>query len=61
MTNEQKIARRIINSALAEGWSVSVNDGENWAVKKSRDRLTILTRLRRRTMIFFACLTERIR
>lgn len=32
---EQDIAREIIRRALAKGWTVSVNDGEEWVVRSS--------------------------
>ena len=34
---EARVARKLIRAALAEGWSVSVNDGECWTVKRSRN------------------------
>ena len=34
---ELTAAMRIINKGLAKGYTVSVNDGEEWTVKRSRD------------------------
>lgn len=42
---EAPAVRRLIDNALAQDWSVSVNDGEEWTVKKSRDRDEILAAL----------------
>jgi hypothetical protein len=33
--NEEMVCRAIIREALALGWTVSVHDGEEWAVKRS--------------------------
>lgn len=35
-------ATRLIDAALAAGYTVSVNDGEEWTVTKSTDRTLIL-------------------
>lgn len=32
---EKKIVREVVTRALAEGWTVSVNDGEEWSVWRS--------------------------
>jgi hypothetical protein len=40
-----KIARKIVKLALARGWKVSVNDGEEWTVKLSDKRDVILAAL----------------
>lgn len=40
--HEARIARKIVKDALANGWTVSVNDGEEWTVKNSTDSRTIL-------------------
>ena len=36
------IARTIVRRALAKGWTISVNDGEEWTVTKSTKRAEIL-------------------
>jgi hypothetical protein len=38
-------ARKIVAAALAKGWVVSVNDGEEWTVKKSSNKTEILDAL----------------
>lgn len=43
--HEARIARKIVKDALANGWTVSVNDGEEWTVKSSTDSRTILEAL----------------
>ena len=35
MTDEQKVMKELIKRILAKGWVISVNDGEEWVVKKS--------------------------
>ena len=40
--HEARIARKIVKDALANGWTISVNDGEEWTVKNSTDSRTIL-------------------
>ena len=42
---EGRIARAIVDAALARGWSVSVFDCEEWTVKKSKVRKTIIQAL----------------
>ncbi len=42
---EAAAVRRLIGHALAQDWSVSVNDGGEWTVKKSRDSNEILEAL----------------
>jgi hypothetical protein len=32
---ERKVARRLIKAAIAAGYSISVNDGEDWTVRRS--------------------------
>lgn len=32
---EKKIVRELVTRALAEGWTISVSDGEEWTVKRS--------------------------
>ena len=39
---EAAAARRIIKGALARSYSVSVNDGEEWTLKRSTDAAAIL-------------------
>ena len=39
---EKQIVRAIVNRALANGWSVSVYDGEEWTVKKSASTSEII-------------------
>lgn len=36
-------ARRLVRTALELGYSISVQDGEEWTVKQSRDRMAILS------------------
>lgn len=43
--HEARIARKIVRDALANGWTVSVNDGEDWVVKRSTDSRAILAAL----------------
>jgi hypothetical protein len=43
--HEAAAVRRLIGHALAQDWTVSVNDGEEWTVKKSRDSDEILAAL----------------
>jgi hypothetical protein len=40
--HEARIARKIVKDALANGWTISVNDGEEWVVKRSTDSRAIL-------------------
>lgn len=42
---EAVVARRLVRKALELGYAVSVNDGEEWTVKKSTDRMEILSAL----------------
>lgn len=42
---EGQVARRLVEAALAKGWSVSVFDSEEWAVKRSRDAKAIMEAL----------------
>ncbi len=41
-TTERRIAKKIVADALAAGYSVSVYDGEEWALKRSTDERAIL-------------------
>ena len=43
--NEAPVVRRLIGNALAQKWLVSVNDGEEWTVRKSKNRDKILEAL----------------
>jgi len=42
---EARIARKLVSAALAAGYAISVNDGEEWTVKRSTSRATILDAL----------------
>ena len=42
---DAKAARKLINMVLAKGWLVSVNDGEEWVLKASKDKAAILAAL----------------
>jgi hypothetical protein len=42
---EQTITKRIIAKALAAGYVVSVNDGEEWVINKSSDEPAIVAAL----------------
>lgn len=44
-TGEARAARKLIKAALAAGYCISVNDGEDWTVKLSTDTKTILDAL----------------
>lgn len=39
---EGKIARKLVSELLARGFSVSVNDGEEWTVNRSTDKAEIV-------------------
>ena len=39
---EAMIARRLIRICLADGYTISVNDGEEWTVRRSNDFNTII-------------------
>lgn len=43
--DEGRICRAIVDKALSEGLTVSVNDGEEWTVRKSSDRDQIIDAL----------------
>jgi hypothetical protein len=43
--DEATTVRRLIGHALAQDWTVSVNDGEEWTVKKANDPAEILAAL----------------
>jgi hypothetical protein len=45
LKQEKTAAMRIIDRALAKGYFVSVNDGEVWVVKGSKDRKRIMDAL----------------
>ena len=38
---ESDIAMAIVTGALSEGFAVSINDGEEWTVKRSKDKAEI--------------------
>lgn len=40
---ERRIAKAIVTDALAKGWTVSVHDGEEWALAASADKAAILS------------------
>jgi hypothetical protein len=40
--HEARIARKIVKDALANGWTISVYDGEEWPLKSSTDSRAIL-------------------
>ena len=40
-SSETKIFNRLINTAIASGFAISVHDGEEWAVKRSTDKRVI--------------------
>jgi hypothetical protein len=42
---EAVTARRLVRKALEAGYAISVNDGEEWTVAKSTDRMTVLSAL----------------
>lgn len=42
---EAAAARKLVDLILDKGWSISVNDGEEWTVKRSSDRKAILSAL----------------
>lgn len=42
---EGQVAQRLVAHALAQGWSVSVFDSEEWTVKRSRDNAKIMDAL----------------
>jgi hypothetical protein len=42
---ERRVATKLVNAALKAGYAVSVNDGEEWVVTKSTDRIDILLAL----------------
>lgn len=41
-THDAKAATALVDAALAANMLISVNDGEEWTVKQSRDRAEIL-------------------
>ena len=43
--HERAIAERLVTDALAQGFQVSVNDGEAWVVKRSTDSKAIMAAL----------------
>lgn len=40
-THEREQADALIGALLAKGWTVSVHDGEEWALKRAKDHATI--------------------
>jgi len=45
LIGEGKVARKLVQQALAAGYVISVNDGEEWVVKKCADERTIMAAL----------------
>ena len=43
--HERAIAERLVTDAIAQGYQVSVNDGEAWVVKRSTDSKAIMAAL----------------
>lgn len=43
--HERAIAERLVTDAIAQGYQVSVSDGEEWTVKRSTDSKTIMAAL----------------
>jgi hypothetical protein len=41
-TIERRIATKLVNDALAAGYSISVYDGEEWALRSGKDAATVL-------------------
>lgn len=39
---EEQIIERLVTRALADGYTISVNDGEEWTVSRSTDQHTIM-------------------
>lgn len=44
-TGEARTARKLVKAALAEGWSISVNDGEETTVRRSTRECEIVDAL----------------
>lgn len=44
-TVERRIVGRLVDAGLSMGYSVSVNDGEEWTVKRSSNRKEIMDAL----------------
>ncbi|WP_234053660.1 MULTISPECIES: hypothetical protein [unclassified Xanthobacter] len=42
---ERRMCTALVTAALQRGYAVSVNDGEDWVVKRSKDRSAILAAL----------------
>lgn len=42
---EAVVVRRLVRVALAKGWTISVNDGGEWTVRRSAKRMDILSAL----------------
>ena len=40
--DEAAAARKLVAIALTKGWSISVNDGDEWVLKRSSDKMAIL-------------------
>ena len=44
-TGEARVARKLVKAAIAAGYCISVNDGEEWTVKMSMDAKRIIDAL----------------
>lgn len=57
---ERAIIAAVVTKALANGWAISVNDGEEWAVKTSTDAAAILSEIAATDMttLVFRAVTE---
>ena len=42
---EMQVARMLVNAALRDGYALSVNDGEEWTVNRSRNASEVLAAL----------------
>ena len=45
MPTEKTVAAKLVAAAIASGYSLSVNDGEAWTVKRSTNKAAILAAL----------------
>jgi hypothetical protein len=45
MPTEKTVAAKLVAAAIASGYCLSVNDGEAWTVKRSRNKAAILAAL----------------
>jgi len=42
---ESRVARKIVNAAIASGYCLSVHDGEEWTLRRSKDAQAVLDAL----------------